>query len=332
MQKLLFIIVFVCSSAGNVSADSLAEAHTLFESGKPEQAMLKVNNYLRTKPGSAEARFLKALILVEQGNSGAAIGVFTALTRDYPELPEPYNNIAVNHAAEGDYDSARAALQAALKTHPSYATAYENLGDIYAKLASEAYQQALDLEKRDQGQGKLKVKLSLIGNLFMEEAQASSEVVAASAPVKQRPVSKPVAVVTKPPVAVRPAITETASKPVRASSQLNHRALITKTIQSWASAWSAQDVAAYLSYYADSFKPARGSASKWRAQRHARLTKPKYIRIALDKIKWLKIGEKDAKIELVQTYESNTYRDKSRKRFDLVRVNGQWKINREVSI
>jgi len=333
MQKLLFVIAFAFASVGIASADMLSDAQNLFAAGKANQAMVKVNDYLRTKPKSAEARFLKGLILVEQGKSDAAIGVFTTLTKDYPELPEPYNNIAVIHAAEGDYDSARAALQAALKTHPSYATAYENLGDIYAKLASEAYQQALDLEKRDQGQGKLKVKLSLISNLFMEETEARPEVVAAAQVVKQQAViSKPEpakAVAVKPVTASRP---RPASKPIRAVPDVDHQALITSTIKSWASAWSKQDVAAYLSYYADSFKPARGSASKWRAQRQARLTKPKFIRISLDKIKLLKINEKSARIELVQTYESNTYKDKSRKRFNMVLVNGQWKINREVSI
>jgi len=333
MQKLLFAIVFICASVAHVSANTLDEAQGLFEAGKREQAMSRINDYLKTQPKNAEARFLKGLILVEQGDSDAAIEVFTALTKDYPELPEPYNNLAVIHAAEGDYDSARAALQAALKTHPSYATAYENLGDIYAKLASEAYQQALDLEKQDQG--KLKVKLSLIGNLFMEEPEIKPEVVAAAQPVIKQPAAKPASagiIKRAAPAAIaKPAVTPQ-PRPVTKKPAIDHQALITKTIQSWASAWSAQDVDAYLSHYADSFTPAMGSASKWRAQRHIRLTKPKYIRVALEKVKLLSISKNRARIELIQTYESNTYKDQSRKRMDLLLVNGQWKINREVSI
>jgi tetratricopeptide (TPR) repeat protein len=65
------------------------------------------------------------LILTEQGNSKEAIEIFTKLTQDYPELPEPYNNLAVIYASQGQYDKARAALEQSIRTHPSYATAYE---------------------------------------------------------------------------------------------------------------------------------------------------------------------------------------------------------------
>jgi len=330
MQKLLFFVALVYISIGNLSANALSEAQNLFESGKREQAMSKVNSYLKSQPKSAEARFLKGLILVEQGETAAAIDVFTTLTRDYPELPEPYNNIAVIHAAEGDYDSARVALQAALKTHPSYSTAYENLGDIYAKLASEAYQQALDLEKRDPG--KLKVKLSLISNLFLAETKSMTV-------AEAKPAAKPSLSRSKVPVQPEGTVKRAAiaadmpvSKPVSVKQKVDQSVLVRSTINSWAASWSAQDVSAYLSHYADSFKPAKGSAKHWRAQRHARLKKPKYIRVVLENIKLVKIAEKSASVELTQTYESNTYRDKSRKRFDLILANGQWKINREVSI
>jgi tetratricopeptide (TPR) repeat protein len=75
-----------------------------------------------------------------------AIAVFTKLTEDYPELPEPYNNLAVLYAADGQYDKARAALEMAMRTNPTYATAHENLGDVYAKLASQAYDKALQID------------------------------------------------------------------------------------------------------------------------------------------------------------------------------------------
>ena len=138
MYKLTIVLIFTYLSVGSLWANALSDAQSLFASGKYDQAMSRLDDHLKKQPKSAEARFLKGLILVEQGDTGSAIDVFTGLTEDYPELPEPYNNIAVIHAAEGDYDSARVALQAALKTHPSYSTAYENLGDIYAKLAAEA--------------------------------------------------------------------------------------------------------------------------------------------------------------------------------------------------
>src|SRR2546425_9737176 len=78
--------------------------------------------------------------------------IFTKLTQDYPELPEPYNNLAVIYASQGQYEKARAALEQSIRTHPSYATAYENLGDVYAKLASQAYDKALQLDSSNSGE------------------------------------------------------------------------------------------------------------------------------------------------------------------------------------
>src|ERR1044072_9283849 len=76
-------------------SDDFAEAGKLFRSGQQAQALERVDNFLKANPKDARGRFLKALILTEQGKQGDAIKIFTALTEDYPELPEPYNNLAV---------------------------------------------------------------------------------------------------------------------------------------------------------------------------------------------------------------------------------------------
>jgi tetratricopeptide (TPR) repeat protein len=80
------------------------------------------------------------------GRPAEAIAVFSKLTEDYPELPEPYNNLAVLYARQKQYDKARTALEMAIRTYPGYATAYENLGDVHANLASQAYDKALQLD------------------------------------------------------------------------------------------------------------------------------------------------------------------------------------------
>ena len=51
----------------------------------------------------------------------------------------------------------------AIRTNPSYATAQENLGDIYAKLASQAYAKALQL---DSNNASVRPKLALIREVF----------------------------------------------------------------------------------------------------------------------------------------------------------------------
>ncbi|MBI5436363.1 MAG: tetratricopeptide repeat protein [Nitrosomonadales bacterium] len=144
-------------------ADEIQDINKLFKQGQHEQALERINTYLADKPKDAQARFLKGLILTEQGKTNDAISIFSGLTEDYPELPEPYNNLAVLYAGQGQYDKARVALEMAIRTHPSYATAHENLGDIYAKMASQAYDRALQLDRSNTG---TQTKLALIKDLF----------------------------------------------------------------------------------------------------------------------------------------------------------------------
>src|SRR5215216_872606 len=143
--------------------DPLQDANQLFRQGQFDKAMDRVNSYLASRPKDARGRFLKGLILTEQNKPNEAIKVFTDLSQDYPELPEPYNNLAVLYASQGAYDKARNSLEMAIRTHPSYATAHENLGDIYAKMASQAYDKALQLDNRNAA---AQTKLAMIKDLF----------------------------------------------------------------------------------------------------------------------------------------------------------------------
>jgi len=123
---------------GTAHADDYADVAQLVRNGKLADAMTKVDQYLTTKPRDPQMRFLKGVIQRDSGKTSDAIATFTRLTEDYPELPEPYNNLAVLYAGQSQYDKARTALEMAIRTNPSYTTAHENLGDVYAKLASQA--------------------------------------------------------------------------------------------------------------------------------------------------------------------------------------------------
>lgn len=162
VSMLLSGALMLCASL-YVHANEVEDANMLFKQGHQNQALEKVNAYLANQPKDAQARFLKGLIYTEQGKTADAIRIFTALTEDYPDLPEPYNNVAVLYAGQGQYEKARQALEMAIRTHPSYATAHENLGDIYAKMASEEYDRALKL---DSSNTTTKTKLAMIQELF----------------------------------------------------------------------------------------------------------------------------------------------------------------------
>jgi len=125
-------------SATVVHADDYADVNVLVRAGKLAEALTKADQYLAGKPRDPQMRFIKGVIQTEAGKPADAINTFTQITQDYPELPEPYNNLAVLYAGQSQFDKARAALEMAIRTNPSYATAHENLGDVYAKLASQA--------------------------------------------------------------------------------------------------------------------------------------------------------------------------------------------------
>ena len=178
-------------------ADDLADVAKLMRAGQHAQALSKADAFLGKNPRDAQMRFLKGVILTEQNKSSEAITIFTKLTEDFPALPEPYNNLAVLYAAAGQYDKAAAALEAAIRTNPSYATAYENLGDVHAKLASQAYDKALQLDSGNStAKSKLTLVRSLVGNMNAPKTVEPALVAKATTPV-------PV-VTQKPPVAPPP--------------------------------------------------------------------------------------------------------------------------------
>jgi len=137
-------------SGARAAPDELGEAGKLLRAGKREQAMARVDQVLVGDPGNPRARFLQGLILADEGKDDAAIDVFQKLTVDSPERSEPHNNLAAMYAPRGQYE-ARGALGQSTRTHPSYATAYENLGDVYAKLASQSCDKVLRLDSSDSG-------------------------------------------------------------------------------------------------------------------------------------------------------------------------------------
>lgn len=208
----LAVLAAALIGVGPARADEYGDVNQLLRSGKHAEALTKADQYLAGKPKDPQMRFLKGVVLTEAGRTNEAITTFTRLTEDYPELPEPYNNLAVLYAGQAQFDKARAALEMAIRTNPSYATAHENLGDVYAKLASQAYSRALQL---DSGNTAVQPKLALIRELFAPSARTAAATarpgtqvaVAPAAPAARTPVAAPApAPVAAAPVApARPA-------------------------------------------------------------------------------------------------------------------------------
>ena len=140
------IAIAAALSASVTFADEYSDVSQLMRAGKLAEAQAKVERHLANKPRDPQMRFMKGVIERDSGRLTDAINTFTNLTQDNPELPEPYNNLAVVYASLGQLDKARTTLEMAIRTNPGYATAHENLGDVYAKLASQAYNKALQID------------------------------------------------------------------------------------------------------------------------------------------------------------------------------------------
>ena len=333
-------------------AEDLKEAQKLYASGKVLPAMDKVDAVLKAQPKDPQARFLKGLLLTEQKKTAEAIQVFTGLTEDYPELPEPYNNLAVLYAQQGNYDKAKAALELAIHTHPSYATAHENLGDVYAQLASRAYDRALQLDKNNAA---AQVKLAMVKDLFTPQkgsgARPPPKVDAApkveppkpaapapkaepakvEAPAKAEPPPAKVASV-EPKASPKAAPAEPKAAPSSAApaapARDEDKAKITAAVESWAKAWSAKDVKGYLGAYAPEFDPGGEGRAAWEKQRTERIEKPKSIDVGV-KITSIEVTGNRAKVVLRQAYKSDTLRNTTTKTLHMVRSADRWLITQE---
>jgi tetratricopeptide (TPR) repeat protein len=164
----------------------LAEAARMIRDGQYAAARVKIDAALAADAKNPQARFLRGVVQADQDEPDKAVATFQALTEDFPELPEPYNNLAVIWAQRGQYEKARTALESAIASHPDYAIAHENLGDIYSRLAGAEYDRAVALDKTNKS---AQAKLVLVRQLY---AVAPSS----NAPKAVMPVPKPAAPAT----------------------------------------------------------------------------------------------------------------------------------------
>jgi tetratricopeptide (TPR) repeat protein len=272
--------------------------------------------------------FLKGVILTQQGKREEAIDAFTTLTKKHPTLPEAYNNLAVLYAAEGQYEKARVTLEAGLRTHPAYATTYENLGSVYAKLSSQAYEKAL------QTKSPLKTTVPPLALLraLSTDATAAPGADTRLAVAPQPPPVPPLPAATAPPQVVATAPKTSPGIPDNTPSPDTRGAeeTIAKTLDSWAAAWSDQDIKKYLRFYARDFKTPRGKSRKaWEAERRLRIVGKRRISVKV-RAPQISFSGNTAKARFRQTYSSNRFSSTTGKTMIFIKEKGEWKIRQEM--
>lgn len=345
----LVVSLLLVAAPVRAQPDELADVNQMLKLGQFDQALTRVNSYLSTRPKDARGRFLKGLILAEQNKPNDAIKVFTELTQDFPDLPGPYNNLAVLYASQGQYDKARASLEQAIRTHPSYATAHENLGDIYAKMASQAYDKALQLDKTNTT---AQSKLNMIRDLFPADPRTARAAANKVEPPKvaAAPAYDPTKVTTAPPSAAQPVppaapatpvaqATPPAAKPepplaAKPAAKVPARDAdeVLAFVNAWARAWSNNDSNGYLAAYAPDFRTPKGEPrAAWEAERRARIAKPRKIQVTLVSPKVEFEDNNRATVTFVQQYNSDVLNAVNNKVLVMTKSGDKWLIQQERS-
>ena len=367
MQKSLRFAVCLLSLlltsvlAGKAWADDFSEVAQLSREGKFVEALAKAEVYLSSRPKDAQMRLLKGLVQRDAGKPADAISTFTRMNEDFPELPEPYNNLGVIYADQNQLDKARTAFEMALRTNPSYSTAHENLADVYGRLSSAAYNKALQI---DLSNAAVAPKLALVRQIItLNPTKLSAAQLAALPKVQPAPAAPATQVAiaatkaSPEPAPKAASLPETAIKPTREpataartpvdnSSPTSAKSATTKAapapladttanreveqaVQRWATAWSDKDLKVYFAAYGRDFDPAgKQSRNAWEEERRARIEGKANISIQLTDLQTLVRGN-TALVKFRQNYRANGIAISSRKTLEMVRQGDNWKIVRE---
>lgn len=314
-------------------ADEYAEVSKLINARQYNEALAKADQHLSKTPRDPQMRFIRGVILSETARTNDAITVFTRITEDFPELPEPHNNLAVLYAAQNQFDKARAALEMAIRTNPSYATAHENLGDIYARLASQAYSRALQLDASNVA---VQPKLALIRTLFNPDPKGQRAPVVAQAPTPPAPTvpipaaPAPVEVARAPAPAAAPITAPIPALPAEVQAE-TAQADVEAAVRSWAAAWAAKDMDAYLKSYASDFAvPGNRSRQAWEQERRDRIVGKSSIRVDLSDMV-IEVNGNRATARFRQNYSADALNIRSRKVLEMVLSGNRWLIARETA-
>jgi predicted Zn-dependent protease len=126
-------------------ADVYTEVNDKINSSQWAAAQTLIERQLAMQPADPQIRLMQSQMQTAQGQTAQAIQTLQALTQEFPELPEPYNNLGVLYASQQRLDEALTALTLAVRARPDYILALENLGDVHIALAHQSFVKAQSL-------------------------------------------------------------------------------------------------------------------------------------------------------------------------------------------
>lgn len=110
--------------------DLLKLAQQCLASGALDQAASRCEQAISLEPANAEARNLRGLIAVRQGDHQQAVSQFETAIEFESRSPVVHNNLGACYLETGQLDKAMACFKTAIDCHSDYAVAYKNLGQV----------------------------------------------------------------------------------------------------------------------------------------------------------------------------------------------------------
>lgn len=261
----------------------------------PSRALVEIDLLLEFSPNNHNLLFLRAVTLTKLEKKDLAIETYNSLIEKFPNLPEPYNNLAVLYAEQNRLLEAKEVLEKALQTNNSYSIAHINLGDVYTRMASDAYRKAFELDKSPVANN----KLQLINELFNYSPNMQRNDLV-------NPISK----------------STTKSK----EEKLAELALF---VERWKTSWEDKNLETYFSSYSKYFK-VKGDMNyeDWKRTRTEKIINKKEINIKLTNIKF-KLKKGFWSVNMKQAYSSGDYSDEENKTLIIINESGDYRIIEE---
>jgi len=305
---------------------SMALIQSLIEQGDVSAAVNKMRQLVKGEPENYQVWFLLGVNQAEQGQYDDAIESFHHVIKLQPLLAEPHNNLAVIYNETGNFRSAVDELEMSLTLKPGYLTAQENVGDLYVKLAADAYRKVLAKKQNPALQQRYQ-RLLAVG--------ADSPAVFPQS-VAQRKVEKSSDASQALPAEVAGGA-ETGPVKVESvdvsSSLMRSKQDVLKALEAWRIAWSSKDMRAYFAAYSEEFEYGEKFASfaKWKDYKIWAMRKRDFISVTVEQVVATSLAENVVKVQFLQHFRSDSFNiDDSKEMLFRNSVDG-WKIIYEVS-
>lgn len=324
---------------------SLTQVRELMRAGRLAEAGQEIARQLQKPVPDPQFQLLQCVVLAHQNQTAKAITCLNALVKAQPDMLEAYNNLGVLHASLGQHDEARRWLNLAMQRVPALWTVHQNMQNLQLEVSRKAYASALQTELP------LKAtppKLTMLASTALGSQDKKPKPVTNEVPTAVKASPPPpvdgaaiTAQTAAPPPPAQTLVKTPApapkseqpqsglQKPEQVPLDEDTRKQVQAAIEAWARAWSAQDMPQYFSAYTPDFSVGKGSGrAAWEAERTSRIAGRRFVRVSVRQFSFEKEGPKVV-ARFSQVYESDNIFSTHRKRLDLVRHEGGWRIERE---